>query len=259
MPKKNMFDGAAPVLIAICFLVVPIITVLANTRKQNVPTADYAKAIREAMQPDSHTSHSLVSVNLDQPVTVVTWTRQKQVPDYKNGTTPTYKNTWVTVVPRLKSFCQDYVKSHGSDPRQLTLRLEQRLGLPSGSNYDSFVEVTVDPKDKSTFFRPCDDPSINSNSCDPPPLPEVVKDKIKALDLKDDKEIARYWLLSTYYRSFASREQYPWTSLGYTFDWAPKEDDSADFIRWGESEFVIAPGTPIKFVSAADTVTYCTP
>ena len=80
----------------------------------------------------------------------------------------------------------------------------------------------------------------------------------KALD-GNSKKVEQYWLLSNYYWSFAPPYQYPWTSLGYSFDWAPREDGSEDFVRWGESEFVIPPGVPIQFVSATDTVAYCTP
>lgn len=262
MQERNTSSEATPVLIAAFFLLVSIVALLTIAWEHRVPAEDYRRAVRETVRPDpSHVSHSLVSVNLDQPVTVVTWIRRNQVPDYKGKTAPKYKNTWVTVVPRLKSFCQDYVKSHGADPRHLTLRLQQRLGLPPESNYDSFVELTVDPKDISKFFRPCGDPSPSTNTCEPasPPKPEEIEDNLKALDPGNSKEVEKYWLLSNYYWSFASAYQYPWTSLGYTFDWAPKEDGREDFVRWGESEFVIPAGAPIQFVSATDTVAYCTP
>jgi hypothetical protein len=259
--SRNTNSGSAPVLIAAFFLIVPLIVALVVLClcQHSDPAEDYARAVHDAIQPDSHVSHSLVSVSLDQPVTVVTWTRQKQVADYKNGTTPNYKNTWVTVAPWLKSFCQDYVRSHGRDLSQLNLRLEQRLGLPPNADYDAFVEVTIDPKDNSKFFRPCDDPSVNSNTCAAASLPEEIRDKIQAIDLKDGKENAKYWFLSKYYRSFAANDQYPWTALGYTFDWARAKDSSDEFVRWGESEFVVGPGTPAKFVSSADTLAYCTP
>ena len=159
----NKFSEAAPVLIAGGYLVVIIAVLWAPAREQRVPSEDYIRAVHAAMQPSPrYVSHSLLSVNVDQPVTVVTWLRQDQVPLYKDKT-PDNKNTWVTVVPWLKSFCQDYVKSHKADPEQLTLRLKQRLGLPPGFNYDSFVEFKVVPKDISRFFRPCGDPSPSSN------------------------------------------------------------------------------------------------
>jgi len=171
----------------------------------------------------------------------------------------------VTVVPWLKAFCQNYAKSHRDDPEQLALRLKQRLGLPPGFSYDSFVEFKVDPKNTSRFLRPCGDQSPNTTTCNPasPPKPWEVRDDLNALaDPKaaavNDKKVAEYWLLSNYYWSFSPKDQYPWSSLGYSFDWAPSEDGSEDFVRWGESEFVIPPGVPIQDVTATDTVAYCT-
>jgi len=267
MPERATSSGATPVLIAAFFLIVPVAVLWVMAQQEqpvHVPSDDYARAVREAMQPNAaRVSHSLVSVPLDRPVTVATWMRRNQVSDYEGKTTaPGYKDTWVTVVPNLKTFCQDYAKSHGADPQQLALRLQQRLGLPPASNNDTFVELTVDPKDLSHFFRPCGDPSPNANTCQPlsPPKPaDIWKYDFKALGSGDPKEIEKYWILTNYYWSFSSEHQYPWTLLGYTFDWAPKEDGSEDFMRWGESEFVIPAGAPIQFVSKTDTVAYCTP
>jgi hypothetical protein len=271
MRETTRSGEAAPALIASFFLVAPIALLLGIAREHHAPSKDdlnqdYLRAVRETVRPDaSQVSHSLVSVNLTQPITVVTWMRRKQVADYEGKTTaPPYKDTWVTVVPKLRSFCQDYVKSQGTNPEKLNLRLQQRLGLPPDSSNDSFVELTVDPKDVSRFFRPCGDPSPNTSICQPasPPKPvDIWKSKanLKAPGSGNNDELEQYWLLSNYYWSFASPHPYPWTSLGYTFDWAPQEEESEDFVRWGESEFVIPAGAPIQFVSATDTAAYCTP
>ena len=80
------------------------------------------------------------------------------------------------------------------------------------------------------------------------------------------EKLREYWFLNNYYRSYVAPEkdgretkQYPRTSLGYTFDWAPKEEGDEDFVRWGESEFVVSKGTTDQFVTAMDTAKYCTP
>ena len=278
MQKMKELSEAAPVLIAVVFLAVPVFLLLRIARAERVPNEDYARAVHTAMeidpdedyiravhaamQPDpSYVSHSLVSVDANKPVTVVAFIRRNQIPDYEGKTVAPPKQTWVTVVPRLKSFCQEYVKSNEPDPEQLRLRLKQRLGLPPAPPYDSFVELKVDPKDAFNFFRPCGDPSTSTNTCEPPspPKPEEIREKLKAWDPGNNKDVGQYWVLSNYYWSFAPKYQYPWTALGYTFDWASAEDGSDDFVRWGESEFIIAPGAPIQFVSAADAVAYCTP
>jgi hypothetical protein len=117
------------------------------------------------------------------------------------------------------------------------------VGLPPGFNYDSFVEFKVDPKDTSRFFRPCGNQSPTTTTCDPasPPKPWEVRNDLTASDTGTGKKVEQYWLLSNYYWSFSPKDQYPWSSLGYSFDWAPREDGSEDFVRWGESEFVISP------------------
>jgi len=251
-----------PVLVAAPFLFVPVIVLVGIAMwGQRTIKGDYLRAVQEATVPDpSHVSHSLVSIDVNKKATVVTWTRSDQVSNYQGKTAPSYRDTWVTVVPELKTFCQAYVKSQGADRQQLSHRLEQRLGLPPQTNYDTFVELTVDPKDITRFFRPCGDPSPVTNTCQPaPPLkPEQLKEYLSTSEPKKKQEMeSRYWFLNNYYASFAS-SQYPWTSLGYTFDWAPKGRGD-DFVRFGESEFVIPAGAPIEFVSATDTVAYCSP
>jgi hypothetical protein len=67
------------------------------------------------------------------------------------------------------------------------------------------------------------------------------------------------WLYRQYYSSFGQSRlnSYPWTALGYTFDWAPGPQHG--FERFGESEFVIRKGAPIEVLRADDTVSYCRP
>lgn len=276
---RKLLSEVAPVLIAAFFLIVPAGVLVRAAWKQRDPAQDYRRAVHEAMVPD-HISHQLVLLK-DNPVTVVTWKQQSDVAYYKGKDVG--KDTWVTVVPNLRSFCKDFVKSHGSDPAQLELRLKQRLGLPLKGNYDSFVEFRVDPK---YLFRPCN-PFTTDDPCAPISAQELdairadFKNPVSEQDeqtLTSGKNVKESspgatkaeldpttkqkagWLLAQYYQSFSSSSPYPWTSLGYTFDWAPKEDGSDDFVRFGESEFVVRAKTPIiQFVSAPDTAAYCAP
>jgi hypothetical protein len=262
LQKKNSLSEAAPILIALAFVLVPVVLLLRAARAEPDTAEVYIRGVHASLWPgDSYVSHSLVSVDPNKPVTVVAFMRRAKVANYQGQKVAPKDQTWVTVAPMLKTFCQQYVKEHGSNPDQLKLRLKQRLGLPPQPDYDTFVELQLDPKDVSKFFRPCGDPATNTNSCEPPapPQPEEIREKLKKLNVADDKELQPYWVLSNYYRSFANKYQFPWTALGYTFDWAPREDGSGEFVRWGESEFVIAPGTPIQFLSSTDAAAYCTP
>jgi hypothetical protein len=261
MPDENPSNPVAPIFIAVFFMIAPLAARLLLSNHDSDPAAEYERAIYDAMQPDSRVSSKLLTVDPNDPfVTVVTWTTQANVASYKTGNTPP-KDTWVTITPWLKTFCQNYVKYHGSDADDLKLRLQQRLGMPPTDSSDRLVEMKVSTKDNSKFFRPCSNPSITKNNCQPVVYKnESVIDDIQKINLQDNQESTRYWFLSKYYRSYSSADQYryPWSSLGYSFDWS-RNPESGDFERWGESEFVIGPNTPITYVSDHDITSYCQP
>ncbi|MDJ0931962.1 hypothetical protein [Breoghania sp.] len=134
---------------------------------------------------------------------------------------------------------------HGDDLQGLTLRLEQRLGLPPHSAKTAFVEMEVEkPGDPTRFFRPCVSPDVTTSSCQlglPPscPLPGSGNDA-EACHAHRDFYLNQY---SSY--GVALPTGYPWTSFGYTFDWAfdtPGVEGETDFVQYGESEYVIAKG-----------------
>jgi hypothetical protein len=171
-----------------------------------------------------------------QVVRVVTWT------DGLTGATPgdTLRlddPTWVTVVPAVQRFCQD----PALPKRRLALRLEQLLGLPPDARYTRFVELWVPTR---ALFRPCPDPEITDRECEltfPAPTRRVTV----------SAEHKR-WIRS----QRAARKQdgaYPWTGLGYTYDWNPATDDV------GLSEFVVPAGAPMAVHRTASTAAYCRP
>jgi len=221
----------------------------------------YLRAVSEMVLPrPSGISNSLVSIDPLKPVHVVAWVRSDQIQKFKaaTGTTPLGNewasmapyDLWVTVAPNLKSFCQDFNKGHGGDVTQLNLRLEQRLGLPPGSAKTAFIEIVLaDPSKTTNLFRPCTTPETNTSTCSVGPPANTVDEKY------------RNWVYTQYYMSYAVAQpsQYPWTSLGYTFDWATSSNgtNGREFVRFGESEFVIPKGAAIEVRSVSDTSTYC--
>jgi len=64
--------------------------------------------------------------------------------------------------------------------------------------------------------------------------------------------VFRDWFLSQYYESYgrAQPTRYPWTSLGYTFDWGSEVSEE------GESEFVIPRGSEVVVESITPTAEY---
>jgi hypothetical protein len=214
----------------------------------------YQKAVQETVTPHpSDVSGSLVKVDPNTPLRAITWIGSYELSAYKpngNWTTTAPKDIWITAAPYTKNFCQDFVKGHGADADTLTLRLEQLLGLPPGAGKSQFMEITVkDPGNANNLFRPCAaSPATNAATC-PAGAPPSSNAKHAA------------WIYQQYYNSFsqATPNLYPWTSLGYTFDWAVRDEQpgKGSFVRFGGSEFVIPKGAPIEIQGVTDTLAYC--
>jgi hypothetical protein len=162
------------------------------------------------------------------------------------------------VAPFLKRFCQGFVKSNGSDSIELGLRLKQHLGLPPAADYDTFVELRIDSPRKALLFRPCGgDPTISANKCSATQGQSVDVWKLPDSNTLSPSDRQTEWVLRNYYANYSAASPYPWTALGYTFDW--HKDSEGNYVRKGESEFVLPAGTQFQFVSATDTASYCQP
>lgn len=216
----------------------------------------YLRAVQQTVTPHvSDVSHSLVTIDPRMPAKTVTWFGSYELPAYRpngNWTTTAPKDIWITVAPYVKDFCQNFVRSHGADLDALTLRLEQLIGLPPGAGQTHFMEIAVkDPGSTAHLFRPCaTSRATNVDTC-----------AVGGPPATDPKHAA--WIYRQYFNAFArpTPDLYPWTALGYTFDWAVREEPpgAGSFVRFGGSEFVIPKGAPIEIQSVADTITYCKP
>jgi len=212
----------------------------------------YERAVEEARLPRTTSINSaLVSIQPDQPVTTVAWMRADQVTRLKSangewvGTLAS--DTWVTVEPHLQEFCRAFVRDHKPDEAALTERLEQRLGLSPASSKTYFVRIRVERPLTLLMFRPCPDPDPSKKDCSlGPPLQTPPQYPL--------------WFLNQYYSSYGQSliSEFPWTALGYTFDWATDSRKASRFERFGESEFVIRAGAPVEIVGKETaTAEYC--
>lgn len=224
----------------------------------------YRRAVQESAQPSAESVSSSLRVIADpRPLRVVTWESADNIAKLKKSAqewnTEAPFDIWVTVVPDIRNFCRTFLQTHSTGAMQLDARLEERLGLPPQNGKIAFVEITVpDPSNPKHFFRPCRSPSVSTAACTPG-IPEAGDDKKKTAKQADDQAWYKTWFLAQYYSSFAGAPstQYPWTSLGYTFDWALRDDGKNGFVKYGESEFVIPKGAPIKVESVTATDQYC--
>jgi hypothetical protein len=146
---------------------------------------------------------------------------------------------WVTVAPFIQQKCKVYFQEE-KDPE---MRLRQLLGLQPFTIESDFVEIWVRPAD---LFRPCPDPETTDTECSLD-LPENVSDEhrqwfnhIRAVQYNDcnDTQFNKYG--------------YPWTQLGYTYDWNPKNPTHV-----GLSEFVIKSNAEVFIRGIYPTKSYC--
>lgn len=159
----------------------------------------------------------------------VTWTK---FPDsFKPGEdiTLAWGETWVTVDGALKERCQAF------DPQTLTSDVQMLLGLPEKAE-DRFV-VTLEVA-TADLFRPCADPSLSATACAANPGPDVSPEH-------------GLWYEGQSAFSYQLPGGFPWTRLGYTYNWKPGADEV------GLMELVIRKGSTAKVISVAPTAEYC--
>lgn len=178
-------------------------------------------------------------INGEQYILVSSW--KYDTTYYKNNPETGMYNTgkypiWVTVAPELQEVCQS--KKFGRK-EGLDLRLKQLLGMPPTVEKNYFVEFWVHPND---LFRPCLDGDVVDVNCTlafPEDVEQSYVDWINNLRL------------DSYYNPEWNKN-YPWTQLGYTYDWHPKSKKHV-----GLSEFVIDADKDIIVNKVYTTEEYC--
>jgi hypothetical protein len=171
---------------------------------------------------------------------------------------------WVTPVPRLKEKTKEFLKEYKTLDA-LQKRLNQYLGLPAPTNRDEkvFVESWIAPQD---LARPCSRdiytkaPHLEGEVIDINPT-----QSLKDIALNWSKESPKgyeLWLDNRIKNEYTKAEYaYPWTNLGYTYDWGAKQKwnpklDPKDLSHRGTEEFFIKPNATILLHDAQPTLCY---
>lgn len=209
------------------------------------PAESYARAVADAREPtaaeidDALWPLSPTNASLEwddheatRRVRVVTWTSWDGYDSHVGQAMPVTREVWVTPVPQVRSMC----RALGLTGDALVDRLRRYLGLPPDAVKTRMVELWVDPAD---VFRPCPDPEVDDDRCD------------LAFPASASAE-HRAWIDALRARSYGA-DGYPWTQLGYTYDWA------GDRTHVGASEYVVRPGSTAVVASVQTTDAYCVP
>jgi hypothetical protein len=180
----------------------------------------------------------------DDRVLMVTWTRSCH-PDFPDGLACQSEGDqfgvsgqegnyalWVTAVPEIKAFVLRATYDPGFELQNLTQRLVQYLGLLPGVSR-TFVELWVHPDD---LIRPCLDPDPTDTQCE--------------LWSQATLDQAPPGFRASVVTDPTDRESYPFTGLGYTYDWGNPDTEV------GASEFVIKAGATVTIAHRASTEEY---
>lgn len=178
----------------------------------------YDNAIIDAMTAEEDELFPLRAIDTTQDnVLVCTW--NKYPDSYVDGSTVTlqYGDVWVFTLDEVK----EWGKKNGMS-ENMTLRMEQLIGLPPQKGYTHFSLLWADPDD---LFRPSRDNEIDDTEAELEFPENATQEYIE-------------WFNSNAEYSY-NPHRYPWTGLGYTYDWA----DSGT--EYGLSEFIIKDGSQV--------------
>ena len=110
------------------------------------------------------------------------------------------------------------------DSLECRMRMLQLLGLPPDSPYDRLLFFYAD---RSMLLRPCPNPAVGACA-----VPDVFPGDLSAP--------YREWFEARTALSYGEENPYPWTRLGYTYDWHRDADQ-----RRGLGEFIVPGGTEV--------------
>jgi hypothetical protein len=139
------------------------------------------------------------------------------------------------------SFCSKFSQ------QDLVLRMQQLQGLPPqlGQPVDSWQFLIVKITSPGQLFRPCANPDPST----PGPCPAVF---VPGVSSERQAWIANQALFAwQLYTGDPSTGGYPWTRLGYTYNWNPE----ASYV--GTSEFVIPEGTQAQVCGLVSATEVC--
>lgn len=144
-----------------------------------------------------------------------------------------HATVWATAVPEVATFC----RALGLEGAPLRERVYEYLGLRPESAHPDFVEFWVDI---SVVVRPCPDPETNDATCGLG-APSEIPFEAGAF---------RSWFEALAASSYTDTG-YPWTRLGYTYDWGAGANER------GASEFLVPKGTEVYIEAVSDAGRYC--
>jgi hypothetical protein len=155
----------------------------------------------------------------------------------------TGEGIWVTIVPEVQTICRQFSGN-------LAMQLRELLGLPPDADVPRFLVLRAKAVD---IFRPSPYPDPTTKYPCPEPPDQTCGNTFPPDASSPAMSPHVLWIATASFNLHAMPYGYPWTHLGYTYNWAPGKD------RYGASEYVIRAGATATIVAKASPAEYCAP
>lgn len=194
-------------------------------------------------------SHVRPLTPLAYPVSALTLSSNTSWADGKEGKSVTIANpygVWISVEPELQKICRTFPRD------QIHQRLHQLLGLKPYTEADAkerFIRYSVKKQNNGPagigVFRPCPNPDPGQTQCG------------NQITATPAQSAFVSWFANQMVFSYKTGPEmkdtgYPWTRLGYTYDWDPKASD----IR-GVQEYIVPDKTVVTVTAIVSPDAYC--
>lgn len=219
--------------VIILFGAVLIFTTLIFIQKVNFTSENlsldelYYNSVVDSMLAEESEIYELVSIEKnnemtnwkDDKVLLVTW--HKYPESYPKGEEIElkYGSIWTFTDKEIDSWYDE----NNSEISDYNLRFNQLIGLPPNEDNTHFSAIWVDVND---VLRP-------AYFTDP-------KSSEMAISNENMDEEYKEWFDGNIINSYYSEWLYPWTRLGYTYDWAENSDD------YGLTEFLVKENSKVS-------------
>lgn len=207
----------------------------------------YAAALADAAIVTPEKIKPLLPIPTESNIQVVSWVTDSRIPcngkptcDYTTGNYV----VWVTQAGEVQKKCQSW-KLQGA---QLRERLEALLGLPHNSpvayQKTHFVVMSVPT---AQITRPCLGLDQQNGQ---PVCTLTANNQVSA----NQQAFVMQQMASSYVDNNPAGPGYPFTRLGYTYDWFYPVGASS---HYGASEFLLAANSPVNVLRIETTDNYC--
>lgn len=224
--------------------------VVSFVNRDSLNNAMYAEAVRVAAGLKSDNIYPLVSLGAgsdmatlsgdNSQVVLVAWHNDPEA--FKDGQNVTLKNQ-VLWAYSDKEFAKWFQENH-EKVTNWNLRLRQLLGKSPYFDGNYFTVFWANVKD---VYRP---------AYIPDPTSGLMNDAFEGPFEEDQSDEAMWfknWFDETNAKATASEGGFPWTRLGYTYDWG-----RADGSKYGLSEFIVRDGAEVEVKFTRSTKAFLT-